>query len=118
MDTPKTIRQTIRKMPGLVALTLLTLLFPTELGEKANPFVTPEHIKPEWYFYFQFRLLKLSSLETSVVLTGIMMLVLFTWPWIDRLLERLAPGKDLPVYIGIVGFLWYLAFTVWEAMVH
>jgi len=104
---------------GLLALlTLLTLLFPTELGEKANPFVTPEHIKPEWYFYFQFRLLKLTSLGTSVVLTGLMMLILFTWPWIDSFIEKLAPRKELPIYIGIVGFLWFLAFTVWEAMVH
>ena len=37
---------------------------------------------------------------------------------IDRAIERVAPGKNLPVYIGIAGFLWFLAFTVWEAMSH
>jgi quinol-cytochrome oxidoreductase complex cytochrome b subunit len=108
----------------LFLLTLLTLLFPAEMGEKANPQVTPEHIKPEWFFYFQFRLLKVSpgllgltSLEVSVVLTGILLAVLFLWPWIDRLLERVGPGRNLPVYVGIAGFLWFLMFTVWEAMV-
>ena len=43
--------------------------------------------------------------------------ILFLWPWIDRFLERLAPKKNLPVYIGIVCFLEFLVFTVWEAMV-
>ena len=109
----------------LVLLTLLCLLFPAELGEKANPNVTPEHIKPEWYFFFQFRLLKISpglmgltSLQVSVFLTGLLLAIVFLWPWIDRLLERIAPGKNLPVYIGILGFLWFLTFTVWEAMAH
>jgi quinol-cytochrome oxidoreductase complex cytochrome b subunit len=108
----------------LFLLTLLTLLFPAGMGEKANPLVTPEHIKPEWFFYFQFRLLKVSpgmmgltSLEVSVVLTGLILAILILWPWIDRLLERIAPGRNLPVYVGIVGFLWFLMFTVWEAMV-
>jgi len=103
---------------GLLGLlTLLSLVFPAELGEKANPLVTPEHIKPEWYFYFQFRVLKLTSLTVSVALTGVMLTVLFLWPWIDRFLERIAPKKELPVYVGIVGFLVFLVFTVWEAMV-
>jgi len=103
---------------GLLGLlTLLSLVFPAELGEKANPLVTPEHIKPEWYFYFQFRVLKLTSLTASVALTGVILTILFLWPWIDRFLERIAPEKNLPVYVGIVGFLVFLVFTVWEAMV-
>ncbi len=107
----------------LVLLTLLTLVFPVGLGEKADVNLTPEHIKPEWYFYFQFRLLKLSpglagltALQVSVILTGFVLATLFLWPWIDRVLERIAPGKDISVYIGVAGFLWFLAFTVWEAM--
>ena len=108
----------------LLTLTLFALIFPAELGEKANPQVTPDHIKPEWFFYFQFRVLKLSpgfmgltSLEVSVMLTALIMAVLFLWPWIDRLIERVAPRRQLTVYIGIIGFLVYLGFTVWEAMV-
>ena len=51
-------------------LTLLSLAFPADLGAKANPALTPEHIKPEWYFFFQFRLLKLTSLSASVVVAS------------------------------------------------
>jgi quinol-cytochrome oxidoreductase complex cytochrome b subunit len=97
-------------------LTLLSLVFPAELGEKANTLVTPEHIKPEWYFFFQFRLLKLTGLNTAVMLSGAGLAMVVLWPWIDALLERLAPKKDLGVYIGIVAFLAFLTLTVWEAI--
>ena len=100
----------------LFLLTLLCLVFPAQMGEKANPLVTPEHIKPEWYFFFQFRVLKLAGLNTAVVLTGLVLMLIVAWPWVDAGLEKLAPGKDVGVYVGIFAFLMFLIFTVWEAM--
>lgn len=100
----------------LFFLTLVTLVFPAELGEKANPLMTPDHIKPEWYFFFQFRMLKLTGLDTAVVLSGLLVFMIVLWPWIDALLERVAPKKDLGIYFGIVAFMTFLTFTVWEAM--
>lgn len=101
----------------LFLLTLMTLVFPAELAEKANPLVTPDHIKPEWYFFFQFRMLKLTGLNTAVVLSGLLAVMVVAWPWIDSLLERFAPKRDLGIYIGILAFLLFLVFTVWEATV-
>lgn len=101
----------------LFLLTLLSLVFPAHLGEKANPLITPEHIKPEWYFFFQFRLLKILGLNTAVILTGLLGVLLVAWPWVDALLEKIAPKKDVGVYVGIVAFVMFLVFTVWEAMV-
>jgi quinol-cytochrome oxidoreductase complex cytochrome b subunit len=101
----------------LFLLTLLSLVFPAEMGEKANPLETPDHIKPEWYFFFQFRMLKLLGLNTAVVTTGIMIALIAFWPWVDALLERIAPKKDLGVYVGIIAFLIFLSFTVWEGIV-
>lgn len=100
----------------LFLLALLSLVFPSHMGEKANPLMTPDHIKPEWYYFFQFRLLKLTGLNTAVVLTGVLLVLIVLWPWVDRLLEKVAPGRDLGVYIGVVGFTTFLVFTVWEAM--
>lgn len=107
----------------LVLLTVLTLVFPIGLGERADPNLTPAHIKPEWYFYFQFRILKLTpglagltALQVSVIAMCLVLAVVLLWPWIDRIIERIAPGKDVSVYVGIVGFLLFLTFTVWEAM--
>lgn len=99
-------------------LVILALCFPAGLGEMANPAVTPEHIKPEWYFYFNFRLLKLTALRTSVLLTGLLMGVLFAWPFIeDFFVKRLKLPRDLSVFLGIFGFLGFMVFTVWEALV-
>ncbi|MHC4452215.1 MAG: hypothetical protein ACYS0E_19085 [Planctomycetota bacterium] len=47
---------------GLVIMILLATLatiFPASMGPKADPLVTPEVIKPEWFFYVAFRWLKL-----------------------------------------------------------
>ncbi len=101
----------------LFLLTLLAIVFPAHMGEKANPLVTPEHIKPEWYFFFQFRLLKLTGLNTAVVLSGLLGGLVLFWPWIDTVIERIAPKRDIGVYVGIVAFAMFLIFTIWEAMV-
>ena len=98
-------------------LAILALIWPADLGEPANPNVTPDHIKPEWYFYFSFRLLKLTSLKMSVALTGFLGGVLFFWPFIDSWIEkRFGKRADAIVVItGVVAFLGFLLLTVWEA---
>lgn len=97
-------------------LTILALIFPAELGEPADPTTTPEHIKPEWYFYFNFRLLKLFSLQTSVVLTMFVGAVAFFWPFIDGWLSRRTKHADAIVVLsGVVAVLAFLILTVWEA---
>lgn len=98
-------------------LTILALIFPAGLGSPADPTTTPEVIKPEWYFYMNFRLLKLTSLQASVALTSVLGAVLFFWPFIDGWLERRVKRADsLVVAFGIVAFLGFLGLTVWEAV--
>jgi len=46
-------------LAGLVAL---ASLLPTGLEEAADPFRTPEHIKPEWYFLWVYQFLKVPPL--------------------------------------------------------
>lgn len=97
-------------------LTITALIFPVGLGEPADPTETPLHIKPEWYFYFNFRLLKLTSLRVSVVLTLAVGAIAFLWPFIEEWLARRWRMPDLvPVMLGILAFLSFLVLTVWEA---
>ncbi len=97
-------------------LTITALIFPVGLGEPADPTQTPLHIKPEWYFYFNFRLLKLTSLRLSVVLTLAVGAIAFLWPFIEEWLARRWRMPDLvPVMLGILVFLSFLVLTVWEA---
>ena len=97
-------------------LTILALVFPAGLGEPANPNETPLHIKPEWYFYFNFRLLKLTSLKLSVVLTMAIGAIAFFWPFIEEWFMRRWHFSDrVPVILGVLAFLLFLILTVWEA---
>ncbi|RMF57915.1 MAG: cytochrome bc complex cytochrome b subunit [Calditrichaeota bacterium] len=98
-------------------LTILALVFPAHMGEPANPLVTPEHIKPEWYFFAVFRWLKLTSFEVGVVGTMFFLLVLLVWPFIDRVFLKRFPGRDVSFWFGVAGFVVFLVFTVWEALV-
>lgn len=97
-------------------LTIMALIFPAGLGAPADPTQTPEHIKPEWYFYFNFRLLKLTSLRMSVLLTLVLGGIAFFWPFIEEWLTRRFRMPDkIPVVLGVIAFLGFLILTVWES---
>jgi ubiquinol-cytochrome c reductase cytochrome b subunit/cytochrome b6 len=97
-------------------LTILALVFPATMGEPANPLVTPEHIKPEWYFFAMFRWLKLTSFQVGVVGSIVFIGFLLFWPFIDRFFRRQWPGREVSFWTGVIGFIVFLVFTVWEAM--
>lgn len=98
-------------------LTIFALLFPAQLGEPANPAVTPAHIKPEWYFYFNYRLLKLTSLKLSVMLTLAVGAIAFFWPFIEGwLMKRFKWSDTLSVVLGTLAFFAVVVLTVWESI--
>lgn len=100
----------------MILLTCLAAIFPAGLAEPANPLVTPEHIKPEWYFYFTFRWLKLTGLTFAVLSLGLGGFMFLMWPFIDRLLRRKNPASEVSVYIGIGVVIFILVLTVWESL--
>lgn len=100
----------------MFVITILSIVFPAELGEPANPLVTPPHIKPEWYFFFTFRWLKLTSLTFAVLSLGFAAFMLFLWPFIDRLLRRKNKDSELSVIFGVIGVVALVVLTVWEAL--
>ena len=105
---------------GLVLMVLLSALatiFPALMGEPANPLVTPEVIKPEWFFYVAFRWLKLFSGTAAVLSMGLVVFVMFAWPFIDAVIRRRTRFQEASVWIGILGVLAIVALTVWEAVV-
>lgn len=97
----------------------LSVYFPAELGEKADPFQpTPAGIRPEWYFLFMFQTLKLfpsyiGPLEGEVVaigLIGVVVLGLVLVPFLDiwSKRERFSPF----LILGVVGLLYVIVMTV------
>ena len=98
-------------------LTWLAIVFPIGLEDKANPLITPPHIKPEWYFYFTFRWLKLTSLTFAVLSLGLGVFMLMAWPFIDAWFRRKYRYSELSMIFGIIGVVILVVMTVWEAIV-
>ncbi|TNJ38312.1 cytochrome B [Chlorobaculum thiosulfatiphilum] len=97
---------------GFALLIYLAVMFPWEIGVKANPLSpAPLGIKPEWYFWAQFQLLKDFKFEGGELLA----IILFTiggvvWllvPFIDR---QASEEKKSPIFT-IFGIL-VLAFLL------
>ena len=101
----------------MILLSALSTLLPATMGPKADPLVTPEVIKPEWFFYVSFRWLKLFSLTFAVISSGFIVGAMFFWPWIDKLLRRVTKIEEISVYIGILATFLLIGLTVWEAVV-
>ncbi len=55
------VEQIIICMAIVIGLIVISTIFPAHLGPKADPFDTPDHIKPEWYFLAAYHSLKLAE---------------------------------------------------------
>ena len=97
-------------------LTFLAIVFPAGLGDKADPLETPEHIKPEWYFFWAFRWLKLMSDRVAVLTQGLFIGAIFAWPFVDAWIRRRRPDSELSMAIGAAAVVLLLVLTVWEAL--
>jgi len=105
---------------GLVIMILLCTLasiFPASMGPRADPLTTPEVIKPEWFFYVMFRWLKLFPGAFAILSSGLIVAIMFVWPFIDGFVRRRKPASEFSVWIGILAVLTIIGLTVWEAVV-
>jgi quinol-cytochrome oxidoreductase complex cytochrome b subunit len=68
----------------LAVLVILASLFPAGLEPKADALVTPEHIKPEWYFLAVYQVLKLVPESVGVIAPIALVLVIVILPLLDR----------------------------------
>ncbi|MGE0129008.1 MAG: cytochrome b N-terminal domain-containing protein [Blastocatellales bacterium] len=97
-----------------VALAVLALKWPAELGPQADP-ASDYLARPPWYFLPLFQLLKYFpgqlSLIPTVLLPGALFTLLFLLPFLDRRAERhplrrpIATGMLTLILAGIVGLI-------------
>ena len=99
----------------LIAIVVYLMAVPPQLGDKADPNLTPTHIRPEWYFFPSYRWLKLVPLWVGLWTSTAFVLAMFFWPWIDGALERLMPGRRAGLVVGVTFWLITLVLLVWEA---
>lgn len=105
---------------GLVLMILLSALatiLPATMGPPANPLITPEIIKPEWFFYVTFRWLKLFTGTTAVLSMGFLVFGMFVWPLIDGLIRKRYKNSEISVWVGVIAVLFIIVLTIWEAAV-
>lgn len=81
----------------------------------ADPFNTPEHIKPEWYFLAPYQLLKLIPELSALVLQTLAVLIFTFLPFIDRS-KKTSIWKRPLFLISVVSFtILYIGLTLWGA---
>ncbi|MEO5596633.1 MAG: cytochrome b, partial [Lysobacteraceae bacterium] len=81
----------------------------------ANPLVTPEHIKPVWYFTPYYAMLRavpsfLGTQVWGVIVMGGAVLILFGIPWLDRSPVRSIRYRPLIAKVAIAVFV--ISFVV------
>lgn len=100
----------------LLAMVVYVMAVQPGLGDKADPSLTPTHIRPEWYFFPSYRWIKLVPIQIGLWTSTAFVLGMFCWPWIDAGLERLAPGKRLGAIVGVTVWLVTIVLLLWEAL--
>ena len=99
----------------LVGIVVYVTAVPPEMAAKADPNLTPAHIRPEWYFFPSYRWLKLVPVQVGLWTSTAFVLAMLFWPWIDSRIERVAPGRRIGTFVGLAFWLITLIFLVWEA---
>jgi len=75
--------------------------------EQANPFKTPEHIAPVWYFTPYYAILRaVPDKLLGVIAMGAAIAILFVLPWLDR-----SPVKSMR-YKGWMSKIWLVVFCI------
>lgn len=90
------------------------MFFPPAAFEPADPFVTPPHIKPEWYFLWAYQTLKIFPSEIiGLGVQGAFMTFLALLPFIDRSPERRPAHRPIFVTCYILCILLFVAISIW-----
>ncbi len=110
-------------------LLTLAVLYPFPLHEEANPFQTPEGIKPEWYLIYSYQFLKYVPKMIGLVSMGLFVVLLFLIPFLDRSPHRRPAQRKaatslgvavlfLALVLGVLGFLSERTVTIFGKKYH
>lgn len=92
-------------------------IFSGDAEVPADPFSTPEHIKPEWYFLASYQFLKLipSEFAALILLTAGLLVFIFL-PFADRSKENDIHKRPIFLFLVVAAIALFLGLTVWGAI--
>ncbi|MBU1628068.1 hypothetical protein KKB18_11935 [bacterium] len=118
-----TLDQIIVVVIALSLLLFLVTFFPVPFEKKADPFETPEHVKPEWYYLANYQILKFAeNFELlgqwapkfiGVFGQGLFLLLIMFYPFLDRNPQRHPAKRKFSMFICFLFVLLYILFTIW-----
>jgi quinol-cytochrome oxidoreductase complex cytochrome b subunit len=106
----------------LAALIVFATFLPVGLEEKADPFSTPEHIKPEWYFLWIYQFIKLPSLVlgpgvaaglAGILIPAIGIVLLILLPFLDRKPERRPRKRKVAMAVTALILAIFVVLSIW-----
>ncbi len=91
-----------------------TLFLPEDANIPADPFKTPSHIKPEWYFLAPYQMLKLVPNKfVGISLQSIMVTLFLLWPFLDSKKEDNLLKRRALFALFIATFIGWVVLTIW-----
>jgi quinol-cytochrome oxidoreductase complex cytochrome b subunit len=105
---------------ALIVIGVIGLFNPVGLGEPADPMVTPEHTKPEWYFLALFQILKyipstvlgMEGRVLGAIFPVLLVILVFIWPFIDSRADKPKISTRTRMIVSIVGMIIIVIFTI------
>jgi quinol-cytochrome oxidoreductase complex cytochrome b subunit len=106
----------------LAVLIVLATFLPTGLEDKADPFNTPQHIKPEWYFLWIYQFIKVPSMVigpgvlaelAGIFIPAVGILLLILLPFFDRKAERHPRRRKVAMAVTGLILALLVALSIW-----
>ncbi len=94
----------------------LAILYAFPLHEKADPFKTPEGIKPEWYLMYSYQFLKYVPKVLGLLSMGFFVILLFLVPFLDKSPHRHPKKRKLATSLGLLVLLLALVLGILGAL--
>ena len=91
------------------------IFLPADANIQADPLLTPETIRPAWYFLAPYQLIKTIPNDIlGISLLVIISVVLLFWPFFDaKEAGRNVRRRPLLFSLGLITLALWLIFTIW-----
>lgn len=95
-----------------IIIGIIAIFSPVGLEAPADPMVTPDHVKPEWYFLALYQLLKYIPKTLGVMIPIVGVIIVLIWPFLDKKQDSTKQQRTRAIF-SIVFMVVLIAMTFW-----